>query len=197
MRQAESARCTTPLTARCACVWSSLRRTGSATHGWPRAALTTRAVLAARSTRSWRTQSASRCRTRWMVTRSTPMSAADITESRGYNIMVTMVYPDPNHEGLSIARLLREWEASGALFTGPRSFTLWSMAVAYALLPAHPNMNPRIVATRRRVTRGSSGRWIVTQTHTQSAADAAIEAADDREARRTGGTFAAHYLGPA
>ncbi len=54
--------------------------------------------------------------------------------------MVTMVYPDSNHEGLSIAKLLREWVASGALFTGPRSFTLWSMAVAYALLPADPNI---------------------------------------------------------
>jgi hypothetical protein len=49
----------------------------------------------------------------------------------------------------------------GVKFTGSRSFTWWVNAVAYALLPAVPHIAQ---TGRRLVVRGSSGRWIVSQT---------------------------------
>lgn len=107
--------------------------------------------------------------------------------------MVTMVYPDQRGMDSRLVNIIRFFERTGQVFIGPRSFTDWHWAVAYALLPADPN----ITTARRRVHKGSSGRWLVEQTFALSPDDVAVEAADDREARRTGGTFAARYLGPA
>jgi hypothetical protein len=48
------------------------------------------------------------------------------------------------------------------LYVGPRSFHSWDNAIAYAFLPPAAGHG----SSRRRVARGSSGRWVVTQTFT-------------------------------
>jgi hypothetical protein len=72
-----------------------------------------------------------------------------------------MVYPDLTGGASRIAATLRVMRTAAATFNGSRSFAYWHVALAYALLPADPTLT---VTGRRRVRRGSSGRWVVTQT---------------------------------
>ncbi len=71
--------------------------------------------------------------------------------------MVTMVYP----RDAVLAEKIKRFRLAGREFDGPRTFVQWENAVAYALLPADPNIT---TAPRRRVRKGSSGRWLVEQT---------------------------------
>lgn len=75
--------------------------------------------------------------------------------------MVTMMYPDLTGGDSRIQVLLRAMLSAAATFNGPRSFTYWHVAVAYALLPASPMITQ---TPRRRVCRLPNGRWSAVQT---------------------------------
>jgi hypothetical protein len=94
--------------------------------------------------------------------------------------MGSMVYSDPRGMDPRVKLAFRILMGGGGLFTGPRSFRAWAFAVAYALLPADPNMT---TAGRRRVRKGSSGRWLVTQTHAKRNGPAPIPVPDRRDLR--------------
>lgn len=74
--------------------------------------------------------------------------------------MVTMVYPLIKPDSIVYMSYMLMM-ASGRKYVGSQSFGSWASAVAYALLPADPTLT---VTARRRVARGSSGRWVVTPT---------------------------------
>jgi hypothetical protein len=99
--------------------------------------------------------------------------------------MVSMVYSDPAGMDWPIANAFRIFMSGGGMFTGPRTFRAWAFAVAYALLPADPNIT---TTGRRRVHKGSSGRWLVTQTHAVRHGPALIPAPDRRDLRDFPGT---------
>jgi hypothetical protein len=72
-----------------------------------------------------------------------------------------MVYPGGRVS--AVEDCYRYMIKDGRKFVGGHTFIFWANAVAYALLPADPILT---VTGRRRVARGSSGRWVVTQTFT-------------------------------
>jgi hypothetical protein len=70
-----------------------------------------------------------------------------------------MVYPGGRVS--AVEDCYRGMIKDGRRYVGGGSFVFWANAVAYALLPADPTLTQ---TGRRRVARGSSGRWVVTQT---------------------------------
>lgn len=75
--------------------------------------------------------------------------------------MVTMVYSLQGDRDSRIAYWIAAMTLAGEMFTGPRSFGSWPMAVAYANLAAAVGITQ---TPRRRVYALPNGRWGVVQT---------------------------------